>query len=61
MAPVVEVSHCPELSTAYAVTPKSPWVGRSTGSVQVVVVAPGLARVASSVANAAPIVPSGWT
>ena len=61
MAPEVEVSCWPTVSTAKAVTAKSPLVGRSTPSVQVVLSPPGVARVAFRVANAAAMVPLGCT
>ena len=61
VAPAVEVSCWPAVSTANAVTANSPLVGRSTPSVQVVLVAPGEARLASRVAKAAAMVPFGCT
>ena len=61
MAPEVEVSCWPAVSTAKAVTANSPLVGRSTPRVQVVLVALGEARVAGRVAKAAAMVPLGCT
>jgi hypothetical protein len=61
VAPEVEVSCWPEVSKANAVTAYSPLVGRSTESVQVVLVPSGVARVAGRVAKAADMVPSGCT
>jgi hypothetical protein len=55
------VSCWPAVSTANAVTAYSPLVGRSTPSVQVVLVAFGEARVAGMVAKAAAMVPLGCT
>ena len=57
MAPAVELSCWPAVSTADAVTANSPLVGRSTPSVELVLVAPGAARVA----KAAAMVPFGCT
>ena len=50
MAPEVELSCWPAVSTAKAVTANSPLVGRSTASVQLVLVALGEARVATAAA-----------
>jgi len=61
VAPEVEVSCWPTVSKANAVTANSPLVGRSTPSVQVVLVAFGEARVAFRVAKAAAMVPLGCT
>jgi hypothetical protein len=55
------VSCWPAVSKANAVTANSPLVGRSTASVQVVLVVLGEARVAFKVAKAAAMVPLGCT